>query len=401
MIDKLTLKNFQSHKNTQLTFHPGVNIIVGSTDSGKSAIMRALRWVATNKPLGEGVRSWWGGDTEVEVCIDENKITRKRADDFNGYILNEGEFAANGVNVPAEVLKAFNINDVNLQRQLDAPFLLSESPGEVATHFNKVARLDQIDTGIQNIQKWINSLNSVIGVAQYKGKPATGLIGQIEETELKLTQYDNLEDGELLLSAIETKQTKEEDLYRSLFGLQRVKEAIKGVEESIAKYDDILALSEKVDLLQNKIKANKEQQNKVNDLLVLINSIQRCSVKIKDNSIYTDHENRIIEIQYQIQTKNDKQGKYTTLIKIVKESKENRLKIENINKTLQLENNVNDISLKFENIRTLKVNSNSLNLILEKIQKSSTDLQLEIKKYNILKKEWDVNFPDVCPLCGK
>lgn len=133
----------------------------------------------------------------------------------------------------------------------------------------------------------------------------------------------------------------------------------------------------------------------------MINSIQQCSVKIKDNSIYTDHENRIIEIQYQIQTKNDKQGKYTTLIKIVKESKENRLKIENINKTLQLENNVNDISLKFENIRTLKVNSNSLNLILEKIQKSSTDLQLEIKKYNILKKEWDVNFPDVCPLCGK
>ena len=67
MIQSLALKNFQSHKDTLIKFDPGVNVIVGSTDSGKSAIIRALRWLVWNRPIGDKMRSNWGGETEVII----------------------------------------------------------------------------------------------------------------------------------------------------------------------------------------------------------------------------------------------------------------------------------------------------------------------------------------------
>jgi len=65
MIKTLSIQNYQSHKDSTLEFDPGVNVIVGSTDSGKTAIIRALRWLIWNRPNGDSFRSTWGGDTKV------------------------------------------------------------------------------------------------------------------------------------------------------------------------------------------------------------------------------------------------------------------------------------------------------------------------------------------------
>ncbi|MFR9297315.1 MAG: AAA family ATPase, partial [Aedoeadaptatus pacaensis] len=43
-IEKIILVNFQSHVYSELSLSRGVNVIVGPSDSGKTAIMRALRW---------------------------------------------------------------------------------------------------------------------------------------------------------------------------------------------------------------------------------------------------------------------------------------------------------------------------------------------------------------------
>jgi ABC-type transporter Mla maintaining outer membrane lipid asymmetry ATPase subunit MlaF len=51
-IKKLIIENFQSHKYTEVDFSEGFNIIFGPSDYGKSAIIRALRWVLYNEPGG-------------------------------------------------------------------------------------------------------------------------------------------------------------------------------------------------------------------------------------------------------------------------------------------------------------------------------------------------------------
>ena len=89
MIKKLNILNFQSHKDTSLSFAPGVNVIVGASDSGKSAIIRALRWLIWNRPVGDAFRSHWGGETQVVVVTDElDTITRLKEKSGNYYFIN-------------------------------------------------------------------------------------------------------------------------------------------------------------------------------------------------------------------------------------------------------------------------------------------------------------------------
>ena len=151
MIKTLEINNFQSHKKTLLNFHPGVNVIIGTSDSGKSAVLRALRWVCTGIPRGDGFRSHWGGDTEVSLETDNCIVTRGKTNADNVYLLNEEtEFRAFGTEVPEEITAALNLDEsVNLQKQLDQPYLISETPGAVAQHFNRMAHLEKIDIGLK------------------------------------------------------------------------------------------------------------------------------------------------------------------------------------------------------------------------------------------------------------
>ena len=162
MIKSIQISNFQSHADSYLEFDEGCNIIVGNSDSGKTAIIRALRWLVFHKPTGDEMRSHWGGKTKVELFTDDAHVVKSK-DKEQEYVLGDTHFKAFKTDVPDEIVQALNLNSINLQSQLDAPFLLSETPGTVASHFNKVAKLDKIDTATQNINSWISELTSIIG----------------------------------------------------------------------------------------------------------------------------------------------------------------------------------------------------------------------------------------------
>lgn len=148
MIETLTISNFQSHLFTSLQFTPGVNWIVGSSDSGKSAIIRALRWAWYNEPSGFSFRSHWERKAATAVttrCSDGVEVTRSRTTSENSYTLNGHPLVAFGNDVPPEVQRAVNVSNVNIQSQGAGPFLLSMSAPEVARYLNNVANLSVID----------------------------------------------------------------------------------------------------------------------------------------------------------------------------------------------------------------------------------------------------------------
>ena len=53
MLSKITLKNIQAHEDLTLEFGPGRNVIHGSSDSGKTAVLRGLLWTAINDGIGD------------------------------------------------------------------------------------------------------------------------------------------------------------------------------------------------------------------------------------------------------------------------------------------------------------------------------------------------------------
>lgn len=265
MITSLTILNILSHRNTWLEFSDGVNIIVGPTDSGKSAIIKALKWLVTNRPMGDGLRSHWGGRSVVEVCLDNDVFVRRyKGNAGNSYTVGDQSFNALKGDVPSYVSSCLNLSDINLQTQFDAHFLLTASSGEVAQYFNKIAHLNKIDTALQNIAHWYREEGKRLGYNEVSLKDALD----------KLVSYDVLDSIEKQLSLLEEKESERQTLVKQRQDLLTTVNSIKSVEEKIEDTLFLGDLEEQVRSLLEILKSLKEVKIRKSDLIDVVNKIE-------------------------------------------------------------------------------------------------------------------------------
>ena len=163
-IKRVTLRNFQSHKHTTLRLHPGVNAFVGSSDVGKTAILRALRWVFHNEPSGADFRSHWSDKEATRVIVelrDGTEIERIKTKSRNSYLIRHNgkqqEYKSFKTAVPESVSALLPLGDLNWQQQMEPAFALSSSPAELGRALNEVARLDEIDDSLTNINAFVRN----------------------------------------------------------------------------------------------------------------------------------------------------------------------------------------------------------------------------------------------------
>ncbi|MDE2104483.1 MAG: AAA family ATPase, partial [Patescibacteria group bacterium] len=72
-IKSLELRDFQCHKSLVLDLNAPVVCIKGPTDSGKSAILRALRWVCQNNFAGDDFIREGAKKAEVVLNVVQSK----------------------------------------------------------------------------------------------------------------------------------------------------------------------------------------------------------------------------------------------------------------------------------------------------------------------------------------
>jgi len=258
MIEHLKIKNFQSHKNTSIKFHKGVNVIIGDTDSGKTAILRALRFAIWNQPLGDRFRSRWGGDTEVKIKTNGHTITRIKTDHENKYLLdNEFEFKAFKSNIPDEIQLALNLNDTNIQYQLDGHYLLSKTAGEVATHFNKVTKLEAIDESRKVIQSSLSKNKIELDLKKE----------DFEKVEKDLLKYEYLEKAEIDLEIIEQLEREKFQITHNLSFLNKSLTRLYEIKTEIRKSKKFIQKEKQVNEILQLISKKKELDQQLLDLL--------------------------------------------------------------------------------------------------------------------------------------
>jgi exonuclease SbcC len=347
MISAISLTNYQSHKSSKLEFCESLNCIVGTSDSGKTAVLRALKWILTNRPLGNEFQSNWGGKTEVILTTKEgNTITRSQSESGNDktYIVNDTILKAFGTDVPSEVLKVLNMDSINCQYQLDSPFLLTSTPGEVASHWNKIAHLDQIDTGLSNVKSWITKLNQTI---------------ESKNTDLKAKQNDL--EGYNFIDKYERDVSYLEELESALNALELTKLRLKAL---LTSYKCVQEEIEDFNLLI-------KQEGKVNNLLALF------------------EEKRGFEKEA------DKLDKLlVSIVGIEKKIKEHRV-------VIKLEDTVDDLLYLVESRGMLEKERDKLDRMLKNISRIDRERASAEKELGDLEEEFHKNMPKICPLCGK
>jgi len=394
MFRELRIKNFQSHKDTNIQFENGVNVLVGSSDQGKSAVLRAILWAVNNRPLGtDDIVSHWARDAKnkiadtmaVRVVTESGIVDRIRTADDNEYALWEpnkakGEKVFKAVNkdVPEDIQKFFKLSDVNIQQQHDAPFLLSASASDVAKYFNKIVRLDIIDIVLGNAKSARRDTEKKIKEAENEKtrleKQLEGFnwIDRAQELAEKLINVEkrvNAYDDEWQVIDCEViDYLNQKKFLENYPDIKRANALIEKIEALKIDYDGLNELEKSIEKYRE-VNCDRKIFDMVKTGKEIINQIENTEADIKDAL----HEQNILlkEVSdYEEDKKLADMGfDKKQALELIKE-------IEAIQPDYALFRELNEQILIYEN---------------EKAGRDSAD----IKKADLIKE-----LPDVCPTCG-
>lgn len=177
MIRYVELLNWQKHRRLRIDFDP-ITTFVGPSDSGKSAILRALRYVCLNKI---GVRKFctWGTEkARVRLGLEKGVVvSRQRGPGAtNTYRLGKRTFKAFGAQPPAEVAAVLNVDELSFHRQIESPFWFTTSAGEVSKNLNKIVDLGSIDTTLHNLSAELRKTSAEVVFTDERLTIATGAL---------------------------------------------------------------------------------------------------------------------------------------------------------------------------------------------------------------------------------
>jgi len=193
MLTQLQILNFQNQSRQVIDFDPNVTVLTGPSDSGKSAVIRALRWACTNTPAGDAFIQDGKKDVGVRLKIAGRTIERRKGSKGNEYRIDGKKFKSFGSNVPEPIADFLNLSEVTWQGQHDAPFWLAETAGQVGRELNAVVNLESIDAALLMVNRLTTKAKVSQEAAQDRLKGATEASEASEWVEVAKADMGELE----------------------------------------------------------------------------------------------------------------------------------------------------------------------------------------------------------------
>lgn len=227
MIKSVTIKDFQSVEDVDLEFHPGFNVLVGQSNSGKSAILRAIRGAIRNEIAPSFVRLGTR-KASISLSFGEHTVGADRGKSLSTYRLDEEEFTKCGKDVPQPIIDVLQMNlvngeDLNFQFQFDSPFLISSSGSTVAQVIGTLTNVTLLFHAIQEANRLYLRASSELTIR----------LTDIETQKSKIGQFSLLEKRNALTPTLEQKVAQYKEITRVLFGLDTLTSTVVRVRDSI------------------------------------------------------------------------------------------------------------------------------------------------------------------------
>lgn len=426
----ISIKDFQSLKNVELELVPGLNLVVGKTNIGKTAIIRAIDSALFNIGNDDFVRS---GQKYCGISIDNgtHKMTYARSavgkNEKTAYQFDDGVVQRKvGRTQLEEVQKYFNIRDVRMQNgtkvklnfwyQNDKPFLMDKTSGQLY-EFLSLSSCDKYTKVLKVMQGDEKALKSDIAIITSEIDTYKKLITKKQEVVDKNQGYDKVYENAVILSR---KSTKLNNLISLLNDIKSLKSTIEAKGNRLFKINiklDSMRFDDISNIYQNTIKFYTTLYNRGKVVVGLRKNLQDIKskelyVSSKKFSVFDDVDftfikekiNSLILLKqkikiihdsasYCVSSKNKINGKIDESVKIsnsiysdlstdsdvIKKLKSKFNSLKNVFKVLDEVKSVNDKILKKEK---------SLKSVIEKVQKADED-------FESFKLE-----AGYCPLCG-
>ena len=233
-IKSVEMTDFRSHDHLTLSFVDGVNALIGPSNTGKTNVMRAIRWCLTNQPNGTDVIRFGAKEACVTVHLSNGysiERRRGRSSSNNFYRLHKdgevvGEYTGFGQKVPTEIAKAHGMSlnresSMNFHDQLETAFLVASSPSERANYIGNLEELAKVDRAA-------TGLNEELRDRSKESKRIEQDIGALEiEIERLRTsvsaRQSNRESLKMMLEALREEESLHATLEQTLSNLNEVR----------------------------------------------------------------------------------------------------------------------------------------------------------------------------------
>lgn len=314
MIKSLHLKGLQSHTDSTVEFTPGVNVILGETNAGKTAVIRALQWIFQNRPLGTGLTQKDAKECLAEVTTDRGTASRIRRRGFNGYVVNEVEYKEIGSSVPDELTPVLDLRDVSLQEQLQPHFLITQPAGYISRYVGELLGLNSTDQVASSIKSGLTAIRS----------ESTRLAESLEEMEVEKASYESLDEVDGLLRRAETLDQEHVSVAASCTRLASLIEAetvasvaLKSLSSKVKPLDDAISG------LSSTLEEVAAREADLRRFVDVSTSLSRTISQLKAAESYVEiNRPRVAELESVITSLDDSVGKlsqYASLLASIKQ----------------------------------------------------------------------------------
>lgn len=169
MIKSIELWDWESHKHTYIDdLSDGLNLIFGDSNTGKTSIIRAIKFIAYNDFNSKSIRVG-SSSCSVEVITDKGRVKVTRSSSDNNWEVQKNNsqtqiFQRIGKSVLPEVSEVLGLNlvslgdieiPINIVNQLEGHFMLSDLNGKSASGSMRAQIIDEISglSGIEGLIK--------------------------------------------------------------------------------------------------------------------------------------------------------------------------------------------------------------------------------------------------------
>lgn len=255
MIKKIKIERFESHVKTELELCEGFNVICGTSNVGKTAILRALdlavygEWAGNeNKKEGKAGPVRLGEKTcEVFVETDKGTISVEKGTGVNSWRVNDSvqdkrfELSSPGVKLPPEVppVTGLNVKEIggvklrfNWSSQRDKHFLLEEIEGKPTSPSLVAAVVDEV-AGLSGGEDLIRT---IVTEKNREEKELTKIDTEVEQLNAELLKFADVETEQETLENVRLLLEKHGDLDKRLILADRL---VTGLTAVVDRESDV------------------------------------------------------------------------------------------------------------------------------------------------------------------
>lgn len=171
MIDRIVVHNFQSLKSVDITLGK-LTVVVGPSSSGKTALMRALKALASNV-RGSSFITQGAKKASISAHTANEVITLERSEAGGTYKLSlngaDKVYTKLGGAVPEDITRALNLqpittesSSINFAGQFDRPYLLDDSGATVARVLGELTNVSTIFAAVREANRRRSAASSTL-----------------------------------------------------------------------------------------------------------------------------------------------------------------------------------------------------------------------------------------------